>query len=66
MTDGGNSLVTGYRFKEIKVGETKMIPAPDKKAVLRIRAAAGMYAQRNGWRFVTRATENGLLIWRIS
>lgn len=56
-----------YPFNKMKVGESFHVDCdgPSGKTARRVRSAAANYGKRNGCKFITRAEEGGIRVWRL-
>ena len=59
------SKYTRYPFPVMGAGDSFLIGGEDTNEWKRARTAASTYGGRNGSKFVSRATEGGLRIWRV-
>ena len=60
----GGAPGTRYPFKEMKIGDSFLVPKNIKHTSF--ASAAHNFGKRNGMRFVTRTTPAGLRCWRTA
>lgn len=53
----------GYPFKQLKVGDSFLLPEDANERILRIRAAS--VGTRLGRKFSVRKVEGGFRVWRV-
>jgi hypothetical protein len=60
---------TKYRFKELEIGESFLVPYEDGDehalAANRVQSAARAAAKSTGWKFTTRKLNTGIRVWRV-